>query len=184
MGLSTGVTGAAIAADGTIYLPCGLAGLLKIVYNPPAAPVELLISQISGFQLSSNDAAFDSNGILWLAGGKRLLRVDLAANTATEYPLSAAQGYAARVLIGPDNHVWYLSNGAVLFGRLNPVTTEITVLQSPSALISPISRSLRTAMSGTVLYDYAIGEVLPDNSIQEWLDPNTTACSSSTATAP
>lgn len=123
--------GAAIHPDGTIYLPCG-AGMLKIVYNPPAAPVQTLINRVGGVDLVATDAAFDANGTLWLAGGNRLCKVDLGADTAQSFPLAAAQGMATRLLIGADNQVWYLNNGTAPFGRFNPANGATTVLQSPS----------------------------------------------------
>ena len=163
-----GISGAAIHTDGTIYLPCG-DGLLRIVYNPPAAPVETFISQIGGVSLLAVDAAFDGNGILWLAANSQLTRVDIGANAALVYPLSAAQGNASRLLIGADNQVWYLNNGNATFGRLNPATGAITVLHSPSgAKLTDFA----LAPDGHVWYasyDSAIGEVLPDNTIREWI---------------
>lgn len=162
-----GVTGAAILPDGAVYLPCGQ-GLLRITYNPPAAPVEAYISQIGGVTLDANDAALDSKGILWLAGGNRLIRVDLNANAAQSYPLSPAQGTASRLLIGADDQVWYLDNGTVPFGRLDPVTGLITGLRSPSgARLTDFA----LAPNGHVWYasyDYMVGEVLPDNTVREW----------------
>ena len=86
-----GISGAAIHPDGTIDLSCG-DGLLKIVYNPPAAPVETFISQIAGVTLYAIDVAFDGNGILWLVGNSKITRVDLGANAALAYTLPAAQG--------------------------------------------------------------------------------------------
>jgi streptogramin lyase len=164
----SGITGAAILPDGTIYLPCGQ-GLLKIVYNPPAAPVETYMSQIGGIAITATDAAFDSNGILWLAGGNKLIRVDIGTNVAQSYPLAPTQGTASRLLIGADNNIWYLNNGSAPFGRFDPATTTVTVLQSPSAARLT---DFALAPDGHVWYgsyDYAVGEVLPDNSIREWI---------------
>ena len=162
-----GISGAAIHPDGTVYLPCG-DGLLKIVYNPPAAPVETFISQIAGVTLYAIDVAFDGNGILWLVGNSKITRVDLGANAALAYTLPAAQGNPSRLLIGADNQVWFLNNGNATFGRLDPGTGAITALQSPSgAKLTDFA----LAPDGHVWYgsyDSIVGEVLPDNTIREW----------------
>lgn len=167
-----GISGAAVAPDGTLYLPCTV-GLLKIVYNPPGAPVETFINQISGITITAFDAAFDGNGTLWLAARSQLIRVELATNAVQTYSLLPAQGSASRLLIGANNQVWYLQNGSATFGRLDPATSAITVLRSPSgAKLTDFA----LAPDGHVWYgsyDYAIGEVLPGDTIRETLNTST-----------
>jgi serine protease len=173
----TGISGAAIATDGTSYLPCG-EGLLKIVYNPPVPPVETYISQIGGIALTAFDAVFDRNGVLWLAGGNKLIRINLATNAVQTYPLLPAQGTALRLLVGADNRIWYYALVTAPFGRLDPVTGEITVLRSPSG--AKLS-DLALAPDGHVwyaTYDYAIGEVVADSTIREWLSASSNYTSS------
>lgn len=123
-GVIVGPDGAAWVTDG------GLNAIVRVDGTTEAVKAYPLPEGTDDSNL--NTAAFDNDGVLWFTGQEGIYgRLDPKVGTVEVFQAPKGRGPYG-ITVTPDGGIYYASLAGSYVGRIDPATTEATILQPPT----------------------------------------------------
>jgi streptogramin lyase len=143
------------------------------VNTAPAAPYNVHLTPTAQVAGNFPALALGADGMMWLANGNQLERLNPATGSVTEVVIPSGQSQIVGITSGPDGKLWFTDAGTRSIGKFDPSTgavTEYRVTLAPAPGLVP--QQIVVTPDGQIWFTFngspAIGEFNPRTGQSTW----------------